>query len=429
MEQAAAAAVVTVEVAAQEQVAATIKVDVNAPSAADPSAGAAITVRIDGDADAGSSVEVEVEVEAGTTRLHSLYARFKASTFKFDFGDDANLATLAAIPLVQAHMRSKSTFTEHELFSIIFRFNRPNPSAHDEEQSVIARRFADAELLEIATGLVLRAVLRTRYRDARVMMAHVCGGAHNAPDLGFFLAHDQVFIVLPRQHAVHNTISIDIDVRTRQGGRDGDGDGGKLSLHISSEDVSVDADISGNHDSDGDDDGEDGEGDGVNPWVLLRVNVKHVITDKASVVAALRAILSEARDQRLTLLVLRQRFERDCGVPFGCAGCGSLTSFLKKQRSIFHVTEARKKKNLKSTVTLVSSASQHHLRHHHQPQPQPPRNRSRTPGQAPIERGPEAGRGSRGRGRDRGRGQGQEQGTAPSHGQKTTRPAGRGGLG
>jgi hypothetical protein len=369
------AAVVELEVAPEEGPTLLIAVE-NSGLASSDSATTSITVQCDEDG------RVEVDLEVDTTRLESLYARFKASTFRFDFGDEANLATLAAIPLVQAHMRSRSTFTEHELFSIIFRFNRPYPSAQDEEQSVISRRLVDAELLEVATGLVLRCVLRTRYRDARVMMAHACGGAHNAPDLRFFLAHDQVFIVLPRQPQQsqhHNTINIDVTLdQSPESGR------ASLEVRLGEEEDSCD------DDGDGDDGGGEAA-DGANPWVLLRVNVKHVITDKASVVAALRAILGEARDQRLTLLVLRQRFERDCGVPFGCAGCGSLTSFLKKQRAIFHVTEARKKKNLKSTVTLVSSSSP-------TPQPnRPPPSRNRTESKPR-----DVGRSAGGRGQGRG---------------------------
>jgi hypothetical protein len=276
-----------------------------------------------------STPPASITVDVGVALLHSLYARFKASTFRFDFSDEVNMATLAAIPLVQAHMQTRSTFSEHELFSLIFRYNRPYPTGAEEESSVISRRFVGPELLDIATGLVLRCV-RMRFRDARAMMGHL-GGAHNAPDLRFFLTHGEVFMVVPRHH---------LD-----------------SLPHPPADTGEEEEEE--HESEEENDGGDGEegDDGANPWLFLRANVKHAITDKASVVAALRCVLTEARDHRLTLLVLRQRFERDCGVPFGSVGCGSLTSFLKKQRSTFHVAESHKKKNIKSTVTLVSSSS------------------------------------------------------------------------
>jgi len=256
-------------------------------------------------------------------RLLSLYARFKSSPLRLDFPDEENLAMLAAIPLVQAFMQSCSSFTEEELFRLIFRFNRPLlASAAEEESTAIPRAFTEAELLEVATGLALRAG-RRRYREARAMMAHL-GGPQNAPPLSFFLAHDQAFVVLPRPAAA----SQQREEKKKEEEQEEQEEEEELEK----------------------------EGGESNPFVLLRTNVRHAITDKTSAVAALRTVIEESRDHRLTLLVLRQRFERDCGVPFGCAGFGSLTSFLRKQRGVFHVQESRKKKTTKSAVTLVDSS-------------------------------------------------------------------------
>lgn len=160
------------------------------------------------------------------SRLRSLYARFKASSLRFDFSDDQNMATLAALPIVQTYLSfsastsssSTSTLTstssgsssgasgvvfgEDDLFCLIFRLNRPFPlmTADEEVRSAIRRRMTAPELVEVSTGLVLRCVLRMRYRAVREQMAHLCGGGHNAPDLSFFLDHGHVFVVIPRHH-------------------------------------------------------------------------------------------------------------------------------------------------------------------------------------------------------------------------------------
>ncbi len=62
---------------------------------------------------------------------------------------------------------------------------------------------------------------------------------------------------------------------------------------------------------------------------------------------------SVSDEPRLTFDVLRKKFERQCGVPFGCCGFGSLMGFLRKHPHKFRVFVSKKKKHRLSSVSLV----------------------------------------------------------------------------
>jgi len=113
---------------------------------------------------------------------------------------------------------------------------------------------------------------------------------------------------------------------------------------------------------------------GDKAWVFLRGTVRYPISDKQSVIVALKGILGApklkvnqegtsdashsgnkppSQPRWLLLKTLREKFQRETGVPFGDCGYGSLFGFLHKYPKHFVVETSKTAKHTKSRVRVV----------------------------------------------------------------------------
>ena len=289
---------------------------------------------------------VKGETKMDDLKLEVVYQHLKEH-IKMENADEDNLNMMRALPICQAYLfNCFPSLGEHEIFSILLRFNKNELSLDSEEEkiSIIATRLEDQVLSLVVCMVLQRGGGRLPYVALQDNLVYLCG-ALNRVEPSFFanVAGGTCLFIKKRETKKkkskndHSAIYGHRRSYTPPQFADADED----------EDKEKEEDTKNEKEEEKKEDKEYG-----GSWVVLRSCVKYELKDaddKASIVVILEAMLKK---QPLTIKTLRQRFHQDVGITFGECDVGGLLRFFQSYPDTFEVHETSKKKHKDSRISL-----------------------------------------------------------------------------
>lgn len=338
-------------------------------------------------------------------KLKELYDRL-AQCIRMENTEEENLEMMRGLPICQAYLFGCfPTLGEHEVFSILLRFNKGELAITPEEERISQIRMRlDDQVLSLVVCMILQNALgKLPLAALQERLVYMCGPCNKVDSRFFDDVASGLCLLIRKKGRKSRTKKqttdfyktppqfADAEEDENENDKEEEGDKEKEKSEEASQEDSNSADAS---------------------WVVLRSLVKYELRDADDKDAIVKILEDILRRQPLTIKTIRQRWHREVGIPFGSCDVGGLLKFLKSYPTVFHVTETSKKRHKDSRVALCSSVTDTPQQQPQQ-QTQPSHNNPTQQSQSAQGRGGKGkgkGRGGRGKAKGKGRGRGKPKG-------------------